>query len=218
MGTLARPHSDRGLPRGRGSLPPSVVAYEQRDRMMRGMTSAAADLGYANVRITDVVELARVSRQSFYAQFADKEECFLAAHARGVEVILQQLAQYAAPGAGDPRAQLTNAITAYLDLAAHEVEFARCMLIELPAIGPAGLFARIRAHRQIAGVMQKWHRQACRSEGWPAVPRSRYAAAVGAVEDLLFDAIADRPLADHAALRRGAVDAVMTLLEIPATD
>ena len=47
------------------------------------MVSAAATLGYANVRIADVVNRARVSRQSFYAQFADKEACFLAAHAEG---------------------------------------------------------------------------------------------------------------------------------------
>src|SRR3979411_2930096 len=98
MGSLAEPSTSRGLPRGRGSLPPSEVARAQRDRILRAMTAAAAQLGYGSVRIGDVVERARVSRQSFYAQFADKEACFLAAHADGGAVILAELAAQA----GDP--------------------------------------------------------------------------------------------------------------------
>src|SRR5436305_3363743 len=96
MGSLAELSLSRGLPRGRGSLPPAEVARAQCDRMLRAMTAAVAELGYANVRISDVVDRARVSRQSFYAQFADKEECFLAAHERGIGLVLRRLEESAA--------------------------------------------------------------------------------------------------------------------------
>ncbi|MGZ4351781.1 MAG: TetR/AcrR family transcriptional regulator [Solirubrobacteraceae bacterium] len=217
MGTLAQINTRRGLPRGRGSLPPEVVARAQRQRILRAMVSAVATLGYGNVRIADVVNRARVSRQSFYALFADKEECFLAAHTEGLAVIVQRLDRWTAENAAaDPTAPITGAVGAYLQLAADEPEFAHCMLIELPAIGLPGLQARLAAHRQIAELLRGWHEEARRTHpGWPPVPSGRYAAAVGAVHDLLFDAVASGRPGEGPTLCDDAVDAVLTLLQIP---
>ena len=64
MGTLAELDTTRGLPRGRGRLPRDEVAKAHRDRLLRAMTAAVAELGYANVRIADVVDRARVSHAS----------------------------------------------------------------------------------------------------------------------------------------------------------
>jgi AcrR family transcriptional regulator len=224
MGTLAEINRRRGLPRGRGSLPPDVVARAQRERILRAMLYAVATLGYANVRIADVVSRARVSRQSFYAQFADKQACFLAAHSEGLATIVEQVAQSTpdrattgeSPDQADSAATITAAVGAYLQLAADEPEFAHCMLIELPAIGFDGLEARLAAHRQIADLLRTWHEEARRAHpDWPAVPSTRYAAAVGAVHDLLFDLVASGRAADAPKLREAAADAVLTLLEIP---
>lgn len=219
MGTLAQINTRRGLPRGRGSLPPEVVARAQRQRILRAMVSAVAALGYGNVRIADVVNRARVSRQSFYALFADKEECFLAAHTEGLAVIVERLERWTARSAAahpDPTAPITGAVGAYLQLAADEPEFAHCMLIELPAIGLPGLQARLAAHRQIAELLRGWHEDARHAHPeWPPVPSGRYAAAVGAVHDLLFDAVASGRPGQAPTLRDDAVDAVLALLQIP---
>jgi AcrR family transcriptional regulator len=207
----------RGLPRGRGSLPPGEVAQAQRERILRAMTAAVAAHGFANVRIAHVVELARVSRQSFYAQFTDKEACFLAAHGRGVELILHELAA-AAAGQTDatPTEELRAALGTYLRLVAEEPEFAQCMLIELQAIVPRGLEARLTAHRQIATLLAGWHGAARRRHrDWPPVPASRYAAAVGAVHDLVFAMVAGGRAGEAPALTDDAVEIVATLLEIP---
>lgn len=216
MGSLAQIHTDRGLPRGRGSLPPDEVLAAQRRRILRAITAAVAERGYANVRIADVADRARVSKQSFYELFADKPECFLAAHAEGVEILLARLAEWASGDAGrDSLSQLNGGVRAYFRMAGEEPEFARCMLVELQAIGPAGLEARLAVHRQIAVLLGGWHRDARkRTRGWPTVPDGRYAAAVGAVHDLLFDAIASGCPLDAAA--DAAVDAVTKLLEIPS--
>jgi AcrR family transcriptional regulator len=218
VSSLAEPHAQRGLPRGRGSLPPEEVARAQRERLLRAMVGAVAELGYATVRIADVVDRARVSRHSFYAQFADKEQCFLAAHADGVELILERIGPWAVNSSDvAPLIQLRRGIAAYLDLASTEPEFARCMLIELQASGPAGLQARLVAHQQIAAMLQLWHESARHGQlSWPAIPLSRYAAAVGAVHDLLFDVIARGCSESAPVLEDAAVDAVTALLELSA--
>jgi AcrR family transcriptional regulator len=222
VSTLAQIYTRRGLPRGRGSLPPAQVAEAQRQRILRAMVSAVATLGYANVRIADVVNRARVSRQSFYAQFADKEECFLEAHAAGLDLIVERLGRWSVddPPADDddPTTAVRSAVTAYLRLAADEPEFARCMLIELAAIGPAGLEARLAAHRQIATLLRTWHQRARQQHpDWPSVPDGRYPAAIGAVHDLLFDAVASGDAERAPNLRDEAVDAVLALLAVPGT-
>lgn len=215
MGTLAEIHTAPGLPRGRGRLSPDEVGRAQRERLLRAMTAAVAERGYAAVRIGDVVARARVSRQSFYAQFPDKESCFLAAHQVGVALILHRLGRWAGADApADPRRQVGGAIREYLALADEEPEFARCMLVELQAAGAAGLRARLDAHRRITLLVGEWHRRTRAADpAWPAIPESRYAAAVGAVHDLLFAAVAeDRPART---VQDAAVDAVLALLQAP---
>jgi AcrR family transcriptional regulator len=200
-------------------MPAEAVGAAHRARLLRAVVGAVADRGYASVRIADIVDRARVSRQSFYAQFDSKEACFLAAHADGIALILGELGDQIA-AAETPLAQLAGGIAAYFALAEREPEFARCMLIELPAIGPAGLAARLDAHARIAALLAAWHAAARKNAGtterWPAVPTSRYAAAVGAVHDLVFEVVAqpDPPRARPPA--QEALDAVLALLEIPA--
>lgn len=218
MGTLAQLETTRGLPRGRGRLPRNEVAKAHRDRLLRAMTAAVAELGYANVRIADVVDRARVSRQSFYEQFPDKEACFLTAHERGVELILERVALSAQDIQSlDPGAQLRAGIRTYLDLAAAEPEFAHCMLIELPAIGPSGLRARLAAHEQIAVLLREWHRSARAAQaGLPEVPAKRYAAAVGAVHDLVYELVATGRAGDVPTLEDDCFDAISALLALRA--
>ncbi|MGN6872531.1 MAG: TetR/AcrR family transcriptional regulator [Solirubrobacteraceae bacterium] len=199
-------------------MPAEAVGAAHRARLLRAVVGAVAERGYANVRIADIVDRARVSRHSFYAQFDSKEACFLAAHADGIAVILAEFGAQISV-AETPLDQLAGGIDAYFGLADREPEFARCMLIELPAIGPAGLAARLDAHARIAALLAAWHaaaRAAARpSERWPAVPTSRYAAVVGAVHDLVFELVAepDRPR-EHLPAQE-ALDAALALLEIP---
>ncbi len=49
----------------------------QRARMYGGMIRSVAQQGYKATTVTDVVELAGISRGTFYEQFSSKEACFL---------------------------------------------------------------------------------------------------------------------------------------------
>ena len=57
----------------------------QRSQIVDGFAIAAAEKGYANATIADIVSIARVSKSTFYAHFADKEAVYLALHATVAE-------------------------------------------------------------------------------------------------------------------------------------
>ena len=64
------------------------IRGSQRARLVEGMIQAVAEKGYAAATVTDAVRAARVSRGTFYAQFASKEECFLEAYKYGIDVMV----------------------------------------------------------------------------------------------------------------------------------
>src|ERR1700693_5927316 len=91
-GTLAKTHEGKpGLPRGRRRLPLPAVRASQRERLLRSVIAAVSESGYLAVTVADIVRRARVSRAAFYAHFADKEDCFLAATAEGGELLADRV-------------------------------------------------------------------------------------------------------------------------------
>jgi AcrR family transcriptional regulator len=70
----------RQLPRGRHRLSAEAVELDQRRRMLAAMCAALAEHGYAQTTVAQVLEGAGVSRKTFYEQFADKDDCLLAAY------------------------------------------------------------------------------------------------------------------------------------------
>ncbi|MFI5082808.1 MAG: TetR/AcrR family transcriptional regulator, partial [Streptosporangiales bacterium] len=86
---LARTHEGQpGLPRGRSHLPPPAVSASQRERLLRSVIAAVSEHGYQAVTVADIVRRARVSKKAFYAHFANKEQCFLAATGEGRELMI----------------------------------------------------------------------------------------------------------------------------------
>ena len=217
MGTLAQLDTTRGLPRGRGSLPRDEVAR----RPAPGCCARSRGRRRARLcqrGIADVVVRARVSRQSFYEQFPDKEACFLAAHGGDRA---DPRAAGAVPRTDrdcnlDPRAP-SRSREAYLLLAAAEPEFAHCMLIELPAIGARRAARTAGAHEQIAVLLRGWHASARAAQtGLPEVPAKRYAAAVGAVHDLVYELVATGRASEVPTLEDDCFDAIAALLALRA--
>jgi AcrR family transcriptional regulator len=125
-------------------------AGAQRARLLEGMTQAVADKGYLAATVTDAVRAARVSRGTFYAQFASKEECFLEAYRHGVEVLEERIDAAVRSSGGDWRRRLRAGLRAYLDCLAAEPAFARTWLLEIHAAGPAAQAARDATLRRFA--------------------------------------------------------------------
>jgi AcrR family transcriptional regulator len=66
----------RGLTRA--GMPAAEVAVHQRRRLDRAIVEVVSERGYAQMRVSDVVEHAGVARKTFYKFFSDKGDCFRA--------------------------------------------------------------------------------------------------------------------------------------------
>ncbi len=131
------------LPRGRHRLSREVIARSQRQRMLSAIADAVSEHGYANTSVADVLRRAGVSRETFYEQFANKEECFLAAYDDSANILLQTIhnASAAEPGTSVEQ-QLDRPLALYLATLAGEPALARTFLVEVYAAGPAALARR----------------------------------------------------------------------------
>jgi AcrR family transcriptional regulator len=188
-GTLAQTHEGKpGLPRGRSRLPLSAVRASQRERLLRSVIAAVSESGYLAVTVADIVRRARVSRAAFYAHFADKEDCFLAATAGGRELMIAQVvsATRALPAGSGDEEVLRVACRAYLAFLANEPEFARVFYIHMPAAGPRAVDRLDAATGLFADLNQRWHERARQHHPrWPSVPPEVYLALAGATDELV---------------------------------
>jgi AcrR family transcriptional regulator len=100
-----------------------------RARLLEAMVRAVAEKGYEAATVADAVRLARVSRGTFYEQFASKEACLLAAYRAGYEVLERRIGT-AVRGARDWREELRLGFRAYLQTLESDPLFARVYLIE----------------------------------------------------------------------------------------
>jgi AcrR family transcriptional regulator len=122
----------------------------QRARLVEGMIQAVAEKGYAAATVTDAVRAGRVSRGTFYAQFASKEECFLEAYRYGIDVMVERIRSAVRAESGDWVARLRAALRAYLETLTGEPRFARTHLFEVHVAGPRAGAERDAALRRFA--------------------------------------------------------------------
>jgi AcrR family transcriptional regulator len=198
-GVLSRTHEgEPGLPRGRSGLPADEVREAQRERLLRAVIAAVDKTGFRDVTVADIVRRARVSRAAFYAHFADKEDCFLAATRQGGLLMADRVVSATKRLADDAPAEelLRASIGAYVDFLAEEPAFARAFYIDMPVAGPRAVRQLEAAQHGFARLNQAWHERARRDHpAWPVVPYQAYYALAGATTELV-----------RTQVRRGPVD------------
>jgi AcrR family transcriptional regulator len=181
----------RGLPRGRSRLPRAEVQRAQRRRILRSMIEAVAEKGYVAVTVTEVVGRARVSRSSFYAQFADKEECFVAASGEGRRRLFAHVRRAArrAEGTDVDELRLRAALRAYLEFLDGDTALATVFYVEW--LGVRGGAQKLASARDdFAAMTAAWHARARRHHPeWPEVPADVYLALTGATEELVREQV-----------------------------
>jgi AcrR family transcriptional regulator len=190
----------RALPRGRHRLPREIVASSQRSRLLAAVAQAVAEKGYAAVTVADLTARAGVSRTTFYDNFRDKEDCFLASYAAGADAHFERVGESGTRAAGW-YAQLTASTAAYLEVLAAQPAYARAFLVEILAAGSAATRLRLDVHRRYAARLRSWHEEVRAQVCSPAVPAEAYDAAVGAVYELVANQV-----------RRGATEDLRDLL------
>ena len=141
----------RRLPRGPHRLSRAEVESHQRERILGAMIAAAATKGYGSTTIGDITHRARVSRDTFYEQFANKEACFLAAYDAITGELLDQMV---AAGTSEQSyvEGIRQGVRAYLNFWSARPDAARAWALEVMAAGSEALAHREDALRRCASL------------------------------------------------------------------
>lgn len=155
--------ADLSLVAAHPELEPLLAARgSQRARLIEGMIQAVAEKGYGAATVADAVRAARVSRGTFYAEFASKEECFLEAYRFGIDVFVDRVRAAVREERGGWEDRLRAAIRMYLETLAGEPRFARTYLFEVHLAGPRAAAERDAALRRFADRYRSSFRAALR--------------------------------------------------------
>jgi AcrR family transcriptional regulator len=122
------------LPPGRHGLSRDFVSQNQRDRITAGIIAAVAEHGYQEATISEIAAAAGVSRRTFYAYFASKDECFFETFDLIADHVREAATAAAAPHREWPD-RVRARLGAVLDIFAANPNLARFVLIAPPRAG-----------------------------------------------------------------------------------
>lgn len=176
----------RRLPRGRHGLPRDFVVRNQRERLIAAVVEAVDEHGYAGTNVRQLLELAGVSRATFYEQFDGLDDCMLSAFRELCDRLVAEVGEACAEeDRGD--AAIRAGVHRTLELLAGDPPSARFLTIEILAAGSEGARAQHAAYRRLADLLGDAREKACK--GPDSLPRRDWATIV-----LLTTMIAERTL------------------------
>lgn len=177
-------NSSGKFPSGIRKLPPDLIRAIQRERLIVAMLNAAAELGYLETNVQDVIDRAGVSRPTFYEHFSNKEDCFLAAFDASAERLRKKLVAAARKGGPVWRDRVRYALEALLRFAAREPDTARTMVVEARAASATAVRRRVELMDQFARCLQDEAQELLpEAASQPPVTAS---GIVGGIESLLY--------------------------------
>ena len=172
------------FPSGVRKFPPDLIRAIQRERLIVAMLSAAAELGYLETNVQDVIDRAGVSRPTFYEHFSNKEDCFLAAFDASADRLRKKVEAAVRKGGAVWRDRMRLGLEALLRFASREPDTARTMVVEARAASAAAVKRRVELMDEFANCLRSEAR-----EFLPAgAPDNDLTASgiVGGVESMLY--------------------------------
>jgi len=176
--------SNGKFPSGARKLPSDLVSAVQRERLIAAMLKAAAELGYRQATVQDVIDRAGVSRPTFYEHFSNKEDCFLAAFDTTAARLRERIDAAADKGGSNWRDRLRFSLEELLRFVSSEPDAARSLIVEARAASEDALLRRDALLDFFSGCVEKLVRERLPE----ATSHSEVTAAgvVGGVEALLY--------------------------------
>lgn len=204
------------LPRGRHKLDRDVVLASQRGRLIAAFARLAAEQGYDNVTIIDIVTLAGTSKRTFYEHFADKNDLLLQTFDTARELIFSTVIAAADPIVDDSVERVRVGVHAYITVLVENPDFARLFLSESLAAGPQLADEWLSAIDTMAGVIHGW-REASRQQRpeVPALPLMRAQIVLHGLNHAIAMLVHREGIAAVAPRRDEIVDHVIALLLAP---
>jgi len=149
------------------------------------MVEVVSERGYPATRVVDVIEVAGVSRKTFYEHFEGKEHCFLTTYDRLFARLYGEMSNGFESLPGAPWVErATAALRVLLDELAAQPAGARFAIVEVLAAGPKALSRRNAALRQFSGFLESG-----RTETSVELPGITALALAGGVNELLYSEI-----------------------------
>jgi AcrR family transcriptional regulator len=177
-------NSSGKFPSGVRKLPPDLIRTVQRERLIIAMLSAAADLGYLETNVQDVIDRAGVSRPTFYEHFSNKEDCFLAAFDTSAERLRKKIDAASRRGGSVWRDRVRYGLEALLRFAMREPHTARMMVVEARAASATAVRRRVELMDHFVDCLDSQARELlpARASHTPLTA----SGIVGGVESLLY--------------------------------
>lgn len=177
-------NSSGKFPSGVRKFPSDLIRAIQRERLIVAMLNAAAELGYLETNVQDVIDRAGVSRPTFYEHFSNKEDCFLAAFDTSAERLRKKVDAAVRKGGDVWRDRVRLGLEALLRFASREPDTARTMVVEARAASAAAVKRRVELMDEFARCLQN-QAQELLPEG-TANSAITATGIVGGVESLLY--------------------------------
>jgi AcrR family transcriptional regulator len=172
------------------------VGRSQAERLRRAIVRCAAEKGYANTTIADIVRVAGTSRSAFYEHFDNKEACFVEGYERITGAFIRASAE-ASTGADNWKDGLDAGIATYFQWASERPEAARAFLVEIQAVGPRGIEAHWQAIQRWVEQLQLFGQVAREQDpSLPEPPRLAYASVIVTAEAYAQDYVRRGRVAD----------------------
>jgi len=131
----------------------------QRARILSAMFDVACERGAANVTVAHVVERSGVSRRTFYEQFSDREDCFMAAFEQALSYASERvLSAYESHGTW--RERIRAALSALLIFLEEEPVIGRLLIVESLSGGPKTLARRGKVIARITSAIDEGRSEA----------------------------------------------------------
>ncbi len=193
-------------PPGRQQLSREFIAAHQRARIIAALAAETDERSYRSVTVADIVRRAGIARNTFYENFASKEDCFLAAQDLAVEEALRRVVE------GDREDEtweerVAAGLASFLGYVAEEPALARTCIVEALSAGDA---ARERYERSLQSFVPLFRVGRTQAPHGDALPQTLEETIVGGIFWVLYRRIVRGETAEIEELLPELVDFALT--------
>jgi AcrR family transcriptional regulator len=169
------------LPRGRRTLPQSVVTRNHRTRVLYAVAELAEQKGYAATGITELAQAASISRQVLYDHFADKQDAAIRTQ-RFIYRYASEGTRAAYFAASTWPQRVWNSLLWLTTLISEQPAFSRLAIVEPYAIGPLAIANLEDALSTSTGILEEGYHQ---TKTATPPPRLYSQATIGAIFEVI---------------------------------
>jgi AcrR family transcriptional regulator len=157
-----------------------LVNSPKHEKILEGMLEAVGAEGYDNTSVRTVLDRTGLYRQAFYDNFADKDDCYLAALEMGI-ARLEAMMVRAAASEESWRARLQAGLGALLDELDAEADFGRGVIVGVHSAGPQALGRRAEAMKRAADFIDLARGEVSEEEEPPQIAPEGIVAGIHAI-------------------------------------